>query len=42
VDTAGVVNDAAPMLRLATPVEEASIDALMKASIRDLFPAFYD
>jgi GNAT superfamily N-acetyltransferase len=37
-----VVNDAAPMLRLATPVEEASIDALMKASIRDLFPAFYD
>lgn len=29
-------------LRLAHRSDEAAIDALMKASIRDLFPAFYD
>lgn len=29
-------------LRLATIDEEAAIDALMKASTRDLFPNFYD
>jgi len=31
-----------PELRLATLDEEAAIDALMKASTRDLFPSFYD
>jgi GNAT superfamily N-acetyltransferase len=31
-----------PQLRLATIDEEAAIDALMKASTRDLFPNFYD
>jgi GNAT superfamily N-acetyltransferase len=29
-------------LRLATRADEPAIDALMKASIRDIFPAFYD
>jgi GNAT superfamily N-acetyltransferase len=32
----------APALRLATLEDEAAIEALMKASIRDLFPRFYD
>jgi GNAT superfamily N-acetyltransferase len=32
----------APPLRLATLEDEAAIDALMKASTRDLFPNFYD
>jgi len=36
------VEVATSTLRLATHDDEASIDALMKASIRDLFPAFYD
>jgi GNAT superfamily N-acetyltransferase len=31
-----------PLLRLAVPAEAPEIDALMKASTRDLFPAFYD
>lgn len=31
-----------PWLRLATSDDHDSIDTLMKASIRDLFPAFYD
>lgn len=31
-----------PRLRLATLQDRAAIDALMKASTRDLFPAFYD
>jgi hypothetical protein len=31
-----------PTLRHATPEDAADIDALMKASIRDLFPAYYD
>ncbi len=31
-----------PQLRLATIDEEAAIDALMKASTRDLFPNFYE
>lgn len=31
-----------PLLRLATLDEAAGIDALMKASTRDLFPNFYD
>jgi len=31
-----------PEVRLATLDEEAAIDALMKASTRDLFPNFYD
>jgi len=31
-----------PPLRLATLEDEAAIDALMKASTRDLFPNFYD
>jgi len=30
-----------PTLRLATMADAEAIDALMKASIRDLFPAFY-
>lgn len=30
-----------PTLRLATPADAPAIDALMKASIRALFPAFY-
>ena len=29
-------------LRIATPRDAAAIDGLMKASIRELFPAFYD
>jgi GNAT superfamily N-acetyltransferase len=32
----------ATRLRLAVPADESSIDALMKDSIRALFPAFYD
>lgn len=32
----------APSLRLATIADEAAIEALMKASTRDLFPNFYD
>jgi GNAT superfamily N-acetyltransferase len=31
-----------PILRLATPADEAAIDALMKASIKAIFPTFYD
>ena len=31
-----------PVLRLATRDDMPAIDALMKASIRELFPAFYD
>ena len=31
-----------PALRVATSADRAAIDALMKASTRDLFPAFYD
>jgi GNAT superfamily N-acetyltransferase len=31
-----------PVLRLATIDEAEQIDALMKVSIRDLFPSFYD
>jgi GNAT superfamily N-acetyltransferase len=31
-----------PTLRLATLADETRIDALMKASIGELFPAFYD
>ncbi len=31
-----------PSLRLATIADEAAIEALMKASTRDLFPGFYD
>ena len=31
-----------PELRLATLEDAAAIDALMKVSIRDLFPGFYD
>jgi GNAT superfamily N-acetyltransferase len=32
----------APTLRLATIDDAAAIDELMKASIKDIFPAFYD
>jgi GNAT superfamily N-acetyltransferase len=32
----------APVLRLAVARDEAPIEAVMKASIADLFPAFYD
>ena len=31
-----------PLLRLATSADVPAIDALMKASIREIFPAFYD
>lgn len=31
-----------PILRLARPTEADAIDALMKASTADLFPAYYD
>lgn len=31
-----------PQLRLATPADEVAIDALMKSSIRHIFPDFYD
>lgn len=31
-----------PILRLARPEEADAIDALMKASVRDLFPSSYD
>src|SRR2546426_12134520 len=31
-----------PVLRVATTEDRNAIDALMKASTRDLFPAFYD
>ena len=31
-----------PVLRVATPQDATAIGALMEASIRDLFPAFYD
>jgi GNAT superfamily N-acetyltransferase len=34
--------DATPTLRIATLDDDAAIEALMKASIRDIFPAFYD
>lgn len=33
---------AAPVLRLATPADEAALDALMKQSAAALFPRFYD
>ena len=32
----------APALRIATPADAEALDALMKASTRDLFPRFYD
>ncbi len=32
----------APVLRLARPDEADAVDALMKASTRELFPSFYD
>ena len=35
------VRPAEPALRRATPADAAAIDALMKASIRAIFPAFY-
>src|SRR5215475_9889985 len=31
-----------PLLRVATPTDAASIDALMKESVAGLFPQFYD
>ena len=31
----------APQMRIATPTDAAAIDALMKASTRELFPAYY-
>lgn len=31
-----------PVLRVATLLDAPAIDALMKASVRDIFPAFYD
>jgi GNAT superfamily N-acetyltransferase len=31
-----------PVLRAATSADKAAIDALMKASVRAIFPAFYD
>jgi GNAT superfamily N-acetyltransferase len=31
-----------PLLRVATPADEAAVDALMKASAAVLFPRFYD
>jgi GNAT superfamily N-acetyltransferase len=31
-----------PVLRVATPADEAAVDALMKASAAVLFPRFYD
>lgn len=34
--------DEQPILRLARPAEAETIDALMKASTADLFPAYYD
>lgn len=34
--------DDRPVLRLATPDDVAVVDALMKVSTRELFPAFYD
>ena len=37
-----MARDEEPGLRIATPDDAAAIDALMKASTRDLFPAFYD
>jgi GNAT superfamily N-acetyltransferase len=36
------VTSATPGLRVATLADEAAIDELMKASIRDLFPHYYD
>ena len=36
------MTSAEPTLRLATLEDADAIDALMKASIRDIFPAFYD
>jgi len=35
-------HDGQPTLRLASTADVPAIDALMKASIRDIFPAFYD
>ena len=37
-----VVEDTAPVIRLATADDIPVIDALMKASTRAIFPAFYD
>jgi GNAT superfamily N-acetyltransferase len=37
-----MTDDHVPALRLATNADAEAIDALMKASIGDLFPAFYD
>ena len=37
-----MARDQDPVLRIATPEDAAAIDVLMKASTRDLFPAFYD
>jgi hypothetical protein len=31
-----------PVIRIADASDAEAIDALMKASIRDLFPAFYN
>src|SRR2546430_17665072 len=42
LDTADMVDGLGPTFRLATTADSAAIDALMKASIRDLFPASYD
>jgi GNAT superfamily N-acetyltransferase len=36
------MDGASPTLRLARPADAADLDTLMKASIRDLFPAWYD
>jgi len=35
-------HDGQPTLRLASTADVPAIDALMKASIREIFPAFYD
>jgi GNAT superfamily N-acetyltransferase len=36
------MDGASPTLRFARPADAADLDTLMKASIRDLFPAWYD
>jgi GNAT superfamily N-acetyltransferase len=42
VDRGRHTDATAGVLRLATPGDAGAIDALMKASIRDIFPSFYD
>jgi GNAT superfamily N-acetyltransferase len=37
-----IERETVPALRVATPGDAPAIDALMKASVRDIFPAFYD